>query len=105
MKKLILETITAANAPNAVNKELVRQDNDAITKIVLKKRCFTVSPKQKQPIQSRKIFSLLDIVELLSEIEELDKFEVGIRPDGDGVLLVVGNNTYELSDDAELVVL
>ena len=104
MKKLISHTIFA-NKPSGINQELVKQDDGAVTKIILKKRHFTVSPKQEQPIQSRKIFSLLDIVELLSEIEELDKFEVGIRPDGDGVLLVIGNNTYELSDDAELVIL
>ena len=104
MKKLIFHTITASK-PSGINQELVKQDDDAITDIRFKKKCFTISPKQEQPIQSRKMFSLLDIVELLSEIEELEKFEVGIRPDGDGVLLVVGNNTYELSDDAELVIL
>ena len=101
MKKIII--IASTDSPiDPINRELIR---DTINRPPRPKR-FSVTPRQEQPIESRKIFSPLDILNLLSEIEELSKFEIGLRPDGDGIALIVGNNAYTLlSDDAEMVIL
>ena len=54
--------------------------------------------------QDKAVFTPTDLVSILSEIEELKKCCVGLKPSDDGILLlIVGNNEYEISDKTQMV--
>ena len=54
--------------------------------------------------QDKPVFTPTDLVKILSEIEELKKASIGLKPGDDGVLiLIVGNNEYEVTDRTQMV--
>lgn len=54
--------------------------------------------------QDKAVFTPTDLVAILSEIDELKKCTVGLKPGDDGVLmLIVGNNEYEITNKTQMV--
>ena len=54
--------------------------------------------------ENKAIFTPTDIIEILGEIEELKKSNIGLAPGQDNVLmLLVGDNQYQLTDKATMV--
>ena len=54
--------------------------------------------------QNKAVFTPTDLVSILSEIEELKKCNIGLKPGDDGILiLIVGNSEYEITDQAQMV--
>jgi len=70
----------------------------------MKKLLKSVTAGTGLTFQDKQIFSPSDLVSVLSQIEELQKCSIGLKPDQDGALiLIVGNNEYELTDKAAMV--
>jgi len=70
----------------------------------MKRLLKTVSAGTGLTFQDKTIFSPTDLINILSEIEELQKSNVGLKPGQDGTLiLIVGDNEYELTDRAQMV--
>ena len=54
--------------------------------------------------ENKAIFTPTDVVDILVKIEELQKCSIGLKPGEDGILiLIVGNNEYELTDKTTMV--
>ena len=70
----------------------------------MKKLLKSVAAGTGLTFQNKPIFSPSDIIEILGQIEELQKCNVGLAPDKDGnLLLLVGDNQNELTDKAAMV--
>ena len=54
--------------------------------------------------QNKAVFSPSDVVSLISQIEELQKCQIGLKPGEDNVLmLIVGDNEYQMTDRTQMV--
>jgi len=54
--------------------------------------------------QDKVVFTPSDLITILSQIEELEKSNIGFKPGDNGVLvLIVGDNEYEITDKAQMV--